>query len=235
MIGSNIRLRRKKLKLSQESLADGNWTRSYVSQIERGRIQPSLETLAKIAHKLDTTVAELVGDHATLAKAKASLLQPDACKQYLAQLPKTSTVIFLEELTNSLLTNNDLACQLPPNPELYYLTARVLSFKKKYPQAEAVLQRGLKLFDSLWRMLFLNQLCWIYEQLNDGKAHLAAEEELKSLVEACGSIQELEQQLISELRYEADPVRSAYLAMFIQSIQYGAQLQQILDRYSRQS
>lgn len=69
MIGDNIRLRRK-MRLSQEALAKGNWTRSYVSQIERGRILPSLQTLSQIANKLDTTVAELVGDQTTLAKAK---------------------------------------------------------------------------------------------------------------------------------------------------------------------
>ena len=66
MIGDNIQLRRKKMKLSQEALAKGDWTRSYISQIERGRIQPSLDTLSKIARKLDTTVAELVGDYTIL-------------------------------------------------------------------------------------------------------------------------------------------------------------------------
>ncbi|HOB09074.1 MAG: helix-turn-helix domain-containing protein [Limnochordia bacterium] len=233
MIGDNIRLRRKKMRLSQEALAKGNWTRSYVSQIERGRILPSLQTLSQIANKLDTTVAELVGDQTTLAKAKASILQPDVCKQYLAQLPKTPTVIFLEQLTNSLLTNNDLDCQLPPNPELYYLTGRVLTFMKKYPQAEEVLQRGVRLFDSLWRMLYLNQLCLIYEQQNDGEALAKAETELEGLAESAHTVQELERQLINELRYEADPVRSAYLAMFIQSVHYGAQFQQILDRFGR--
>ncbi|HKM17599.1 MAG TPA: helix-turn-helix transcriptional regulator [Limnochordia bacterium] len=222
MIGDNIQLRRKKMKLSQEALAKGDWTRSYISQIERGRIQPSLDTLSKIARKLDTTVAELVGDYTILAKAKAALLHPDICRQYLAQLPKTPTVIFLEQLTNSLLTNNDLDCQLPPNPELYYLTARVLTFKKKYPQAEAVLQKALKLFDSIWRMLFLNQLCFVYQQLDYVEAYEGALERLKELAEPIGNVQELELYLANELRYETDPVRSAYLAMFIQSIQLGA-------------
>lgn len=233
MIGNNIRLRRKKLKLSQEALAKGNWTRSYVSQIERGRIQPSIETLSKIANKLDTTVAELIGDYTALTKAKATILYPDICKQYLAQLPETPTTIFLEHLTNSLLTNNDLDCQLPPNPELYYLTARVLTFKKKYPQAEAILKKGLKLFDLLWRMLFLNQLCYIYEQLNDDEAYANTRDELMELADSIDNIQELEIQLVNELKYEMDPVRSAYLAMFIQSIQYGASFQQILDSVHR--
>lgn len=233
MIGDNIQLRRKKMKLSQEALAKGDWTRSYISQIERGRIQPSLDTLSKIARKLDTTVAELVGDYTILAKAKAALLHPDICRQYLTQLPKTPTVIFLEQLTNSLLTNNDLDCQLPPNPELYYLTARVLTFKKKYPQAEAVLQKALKLFDSIWRMLFLNQLCFVYQQLDYVEAYEGALERLKELAEPIGNVQELELYLANELRYETDPVRSAYLAMFIQSIQLGAQFQKIFDKFNR--
>ena len=220
------------MRLSQEALAKGNWTRSYVSQIERGRILPSLQTLSQIANKLDTTSPNWSATK-LLAKAKAALLHPDICRQYLAQLPKTPTVIFLEQLTNSLLTNNDLDCQLPPNPELYYLTGRVLTFMKKYPQAEEVLQRGVRLFDSLWRMLYLNQLCLIYEQQNDGEALAKAETELEGLAESAHTVQELERQLINELRYEADPVRSAYLAMFIQSVHYGAQFQQILDRFGR--
>ena len=124
MIGNNIRMRRKKLRLSQEALAQGDWTRSYISQIERGRIQPSIDTLTKIAIKLDTTVAELIGDQTLVHQAKAAVLYPDICKQYLDQLPETPTTIFLDQLTNSLLTNNNLDFQLPPNPELYYLTAR---------------------------------------------------------------------------------------------------------------
>src|SRR5690554_2107734 len=101
MIGNNIRMRRKKLRLSQEALAQGDWTRSYISQIERGRIQPSIDTLTKIAIKLDTTVAELIGDQTLVHQAKAAVLYPDICKQYLDQLPETPTTIFLDQLTNS--------------------------------------------------------------------------------------------------------------------------------------
>jgi hypothetical protein len=82
-------------------------------------------------------------------------------------------------------------------------------------------------------MLYLNQLCLIYEQQNDGEALAKAETELEGLAESAHTVQELERQLINELRYEADPVRSAYLAMFIQSVHYGAQFQQILDRFGR--
>ena len=229
MIGTNIRLRRKKLKLSQEQLAQGDWTRSYVSQIERGRIQPSIETLNKIANKLDTTVADLIGDQNLLNKAKATVLYPEICRQYLALLPKTPTTIVLAQLTNSLLTNSNLDIQLPPNPELYHLTARVLISQKKYPSAAELLQKALKLFDIHWRVLFMVKLYFVYEQLGDVEQQKTIKEELTRILDPSNSMQEFKAKLVTELKYETDPGRSTYLVTFLQAIDYGLEFAQAIE------
>ncbi|MFB5067626.1 MAG: helix-turn-helix domain-containing protein [Candidatus Wallacebacter cryptica] len=221
MIGNNIRMRRKKLRLSQEALAQGDWTRSYISQIERGRIQPSIDTLTKIAIKLDTTVAELIGDQTLVHQAKAAVLYPDICKQYLDQLPETPTTIFLDQLTNSLLTNNNLDFQLPPNPELYYLTARVLIFQKKYPSAVKLLQKALKLFDIFWRILFMRKLYFVYQQLNDQEGMESVKAELGQALASLDSTDDLKSKLAQELKFESDPVRITHLSNFILAIEFG--------------
>lgn len=52
MVGTKIRDLRKKIGLTQEQLADHELTKSYVSQVELGRIQPSRKALQIIAHRL---------------------------------------------------------------------------------------------------------------------------------------------------------------------------------------
>jgi len=60
-IGSNIRLQRKKLKLSQEELAFRvNSARNYIGCIERGEKIPSIAILLDIAAALSSTLEDIV-------------------------------------------------------------------------------------------------------------------------------------------------------------------------------
>jgi transcriptional regulator with XRE-family HTH domain len=57
----NVRSRRKELALSQEELAfEAEIDRTYVSQIERSTINPSLMVLYKVVRALQTEVPILV-------------------------------------------------------------------------------------------------------------------------------------------------------------------------------
>lgn len=226
MIGLNIRLRRKKLKLSQQELANNDWTRSYISQIESGRIQPSIGTLTRIAEKLDITVCDLIGDQLLMDKAKATVFYPDICKHYLAQLPKTTTTTFLYQLINSLLTNKSLECQLPPNPELYYLTARVLIFQNNYPQASQVITEGIKFSDQYWRILLLTKLCYVYQQLGKTQELIQTIDQLKGILDPIDTIEEFKQKLVYELHHERDPIRCHSLINFLQSFEFNHELNQ---------
>ena len=53
-IGERVRLLRRSAGLSQEELAAGRFSKEYVSQIERGKTRPTLETLEWLAGRLDT-------------------------------------------------------------------------------------------------------------------------------------------------------------------------------------
>lgn len=61
--GVVIRQRREAVGLSQEALADAaGLHRTYISLLERGQRNPSLEVIAALAVGLETTMASLVGE-----------------------------------------------------------------------------------------------------------------------------------------------------------------------------
>ena len=62
--GKAIRRRRRELDLSQEQLAErAELHRTYISNIERGELNPSLETMEKLVKALDITVSALFANY----------------------------------------------------------------------------------------------------------------------------------------------------------------------------
>lgn len=62
LLGQTIKDRRDQLGLSQEKLADKcGFDRTYISMLERGKRNPSLLNLMKIAQGLETSVSQLTG------------------------------------------------------------------------------------------------------------------------------------------------------------------------------
>jgi len=62
-IGRRVRERRERLGLSQEQLSERaglHWT--YISGVERGRRNPSLNTLARLAKALEVSLPRLVSN-----------------------------------------------------------------------------------------------------------------------------------------------------------------------------
>jgi len=63
IVGLNIRQERERLNLRLRKLAkDINVSASLLSQIETGKVNPSLATLKKIADTLHTTIGKLIGE-----------------------------------------------------------------------------------------------------------------------------------------------------------------------------
>lgn len=63
VVGENIRSRRKQLRLSQEQLAEkADLNPKYMSEVERGRVNISLDALARIAKALRVGLRDLVTD-----------------------------------------------------------------------------------------------------------------------------------------------------------------------------
>ncbi|HLX59301.1 MAG TPA: helix-turn-helix domain-containing protein [Ktedonobacteraceae bacterium] len=71
-VGSNIREVRTKLQLTQAQLASPEFSISYISAIERGKIRPSLKALSILAKRLDVPLTFLLeGSPAGAAEARA--------------------------------------------------------------------------------------------------------------------------------------------------------------------
>jgi transcriptional regulator with XRE-family HTH domain len=63
LVGAKVRIKRKKLHLSQEELAEkADLTRNYIGDIERAEKKITLETLAKLAKALKCRVRDLIWD-----------------------------------------------------------------------------------------------------------------------------------------------------------------------------
>jgi transcriptional regulator with XRE-family HTH domain len=61
-IASVVLNRRKELNITQEDLADAaEIDRTYVSLIERAKVNPSLGVLCRVAEALDISLAQLLG------------------------------------------------------------------------------------------------------------------------------------------------------------------------------
>lgn len=70
--GKAVRRRRRELDLSQEELAErADLHRTYVSDIERGDRNPSLENVEKLAKALDLKVSELFTRYGVEEEPKA--------------------------------------------------------------------------------------------------------------------------------------------------------------------
>lgn len=62
--GKAIRRRRRELDLSQEELAErADLHRTYISNIERGELNPSLETMEKLVKALDISFTALFSNY----------------------------------------------------------------------------------------------------------------------------------------------------------------------------
>ena len=61
-LGARIRNRRESLGITQEQLAGADMTKSFISQIETGKVMPSVWNLIQIAQRLGCTVGYLIGE-----------------------------------------------------------------------------------------------------------------------------------------------------------------------------
>jgi transcriptional regulator with XRE-family HTH domain len=73
ILGRNVRNAREALQLSQEELGhEIDVDRTYISGIERGVRNPSLDVIAKIAHRLKTTPAALLTRQAQSRRSESA-------------------------------------------------------------------------------------------------------------------------------------------------------------------
>jgi transcriptional regulator with XRE-family HTH domain len=62
--GKAVRKRRRELDISQEELAErADLHRTYISDVERGEVNPSLDNVEKLAKALEISIADFFADY----------------------------------------------------------------------------------------------------------------------------------------------------------------------------
>lgn len=180
LLGARLRQRRRQLGLLQKDVA-GQDSASFLSKVENGFAHPSLANLRDWAAALETTAADLLGDHLVLEAAKQSILLTDKCLSYLDHLPPSPIRDFLRQLTMSATSLSTPVPDPPPDPSLEYLTAQVHLYRGEPQIAEEIAIRTLERACSLpWRFYHLALLCQIYERLHEVDKRQRALNELKA-------------------------------------------------------
>src|SRR2546422_43164 len=93
-LGEKIRIARLEQRLTQEQLAGSDLTKSYISEVERGRRIPRLITLKVLARRLDRPLSHFLDGVPEDLEAEAYLrlglarLQTDAAEAAIAPLEK---------------------------------------------------------------------------------------------------------------------------------------------------
>lgn len=133
MIGQRIKELRKAAKLTQQELAENIITRSYLSQIEKGIVQPSYDVLEKLAKKLDCSVESffetVVNKDLLILQVKKEL---KAAEHYveLNQFDKVKNLVEKNiDLTQQGLNENDISI-------FYWVHGKYREFLKDYKGAE---------------------------------------------------------------------------------------------------
>src|SRR5215469_5529775 len=80
-LGGRIRAARENLHLSLADVADGHYSTSLISQIERNRIEPSQESLRFLAHRLALPLEDL---ETLVQQDRAKEIEHSQCKLFEA-------------------------------------------------------------------------------------------------------------------------------------------------------
>ena len=207
LLGSRLRWRRRQMKLRQGDIA-GAHSGSFLSKVENGAAQPSLSNLRDWSDKLETTAGELLGDHLILEAAKQSILLTEKCHTYLDQLRPSTTACFLKELSSSATALSVSVPDPPCDPELQYLTAKVLLHRGMMQEAKNMVERALPLtFSPLLRIRHLFLLCQICGEL----AETSAKEEVKDALHS--ALSELDHHELLQKLPNADALSTSDLEL----------------------
>ena len=178
LLGARIRHRRRQLKLRQSDVSGSN-SASFLSKVENGSADPSLNSLRDWSEKLGVPAAELLGDHLLLEAAKHSILHPEICNRYLDKLKATPATCFLKKLSASATALSIAVPEPPADPELQFLTAQVLRRRGMLQEAGELAERAIAYtYSPLLRISYLSLLCQIYGELDEAAKQKEVKEKL---------------------------------------------------------
>lgn len=166
LVGVKLKQIRKQKKLTQSELADGIVNRSYISQIEKGSVQPSFKLLKRLSEKLECRVNDLLEDSESTA-ITLDLNKILSAIEYLV-LNEDFTIAEKEmmEIRSSLdkLNNSELALY-------YFCRGKLEEHRKNIGGAISSYKKSCELFTKVSmldeRFRSFNHLINLYLKINE--------------------------------------------------------------------
>jgi len=175
-VGTNIREVRTKLGMTQAQLAAPEFSISYISAIERGKIRPSLKALSVLARRLDVPLTFLLeGSPAGAAEARAVGYSPaDSGPDQRIDVDLLQAAVLVQQ--GAYLEAEELLAPIQPERittdqvyRLYLLRGQIHSSAGEYQEAvvdlRAAIAQGEALNDSEYTERARNLLGTAYYQL----------------------------------------------------------------------
>lgn len=106
-IGTEIKKKRKELGLTQAQLAEGITTQTMISKIERGDINPSSQSIKKIAYRLHTSVGYFYGEEVKNSESNSQTQFINYVRRLLHHQDYETLNILLDSNTNLVDESKD--------------------------------------------------------------------------------------------------------------------------------
>lgn len=138
-IGEKIKLQRKKLGLTQADLAEPEFTRGFISQIENGITIPPIKTLEIIAAKLAISINYLIGEESD------NSLKLDTPQKLSEKVKIAKRLIYLGkyEEASSIIETIEKVDNQNFVGEIFFLKGSILYEQKQYLDAISLLKKAL--------------------------------------------------------------------------------------------
>jgi transcriptional regulator with XRE-family HTH domain len=137
-IGLRIKEIRKSQNMTQDQLAEGICTRSYISSIEKGKVSPSIPLMEKLAARLHVSVDDFRCDIPNLTSKEISGRLNTLIEQ-IEEKHVDSAKSLIEKL--SVVRMEDTAHQAL----LFWARGKIAEFQKDFRSAESLLQEAVSL------------------------------------------------------------------------------------------
>lgn len=181
-LAQRVRTARLTAKLTQQQLAGGTYSKSYISGVECGRLTPSLQALVVLAERLSVPIAYFLGEfNVGSPEERGGLLSPSPKQKY--QSRAEIAVLTLDEAEGALWQGQPMealrllhAPSAPPKelpllerPRWYRCIGWAMLQQEANPAALAVLEQGLQLAEALQRSASLaEEVEWLRLLLGEG-------------------------------------------------------------------
>lgn len=141
-IGDKIKNARKSLGLSQQQLGGDEFTKGYISQIEKGRVTPSMKVLTLISERLNLPITFFLEEgNSNIAEIQQKFIAGQ--NLYLQKDYNTAALTFKNILDLGYNHKNSLYCI-----SMLYL-GKCLFFESKYEESLNILKAALSYINEL--------------------------------------------------------------------------------------